>query len=166
MVFIVILSLLSFAGVLFIFYWSFNDRFVRNKSDKILKEIRVEFNKMLVDCDEAVSRNLFVFENKIKELKETIQIAEKRIATLDEKAQADINRIRVLEQLQTNGIEPLPKKKATRKTKAKKTEREVIIEKYLDGDSILSIASDLGKSFSEVEMIISLENKKSDLPGR
>lgn len=168
-----VLSLLSFAGILFLFYWNFSRRTVRKRTEFLLKEVRDQFNEMLSDCDQATERNIFVFKSSLQELKEAISVAEKRIALLDDKIRQD-NRAaqtyadlrdseKVLGSCRRTTENRLPLRPSTgevrpkRKLSEKEERKRQIIEAYSMGRSMVQIASDFSVSIGEVEMMIGIK---------
>lgn len=128
------------------------------ESQAQLEKIQQEVEKMLIELNHAAGRNVDLIEERIRELKETLALVDKRIGLLrreEEKHEMGKNVY--------NKILMSVPAVACEKTKIEETPsiniRDRILNLYHSGFSSTMIANQLGKSVGEVELVISLSEK-------
>ncbi|MDA3939242.1 MAG: hypothetical protein PF693_08035, partial [Spirochaetia bacterium] len=137
-----------------------------NKLQKtnVISELESEVNELVLELNQTADRNINIIEDKIKTLSAILQDADKRIKILGSetgkiKPESIIyNQHGKIRGSQDNPVIPLEKEEAvqTQKQVVEINKKDKIIELHNNGFSCPIIASRVGLTVGEVELIISL----------
>jgi len=146
-----------------------------------LENVQAEVEKMLVDLNHTTSGNIDLIEERIGSLKELLQGVDKRISLLKREAEKTEtgnslyssilkkpmaerpvvdtqDRVEISMPPPVRKPEPLPRRPAPVMERSEIKDR--VIELYNSGFSLAVIANQVGTSVGEVELIVSLTEKK------
>ncbi len=126
--------------------------------DIILKEIRQDVDELVIEINQTTERNISLIEDRIKKINSLLSMADKRLTLLNRetgKRNVEIPRYNII----SKAI--LPDIKQTRDDQ-KVSKKEQVLELFRNGFSSGIIASKVGSSIGEVELIISLASGKEE----
>ncbi|RKX91406.1 MAG: hypothetical protein DRP59_07845 [Spirochaetes bacterium] len=135
-------------------------RQLRKSTDaaSILDEIREDVEGLIVEINQITDRNVSIIEDKIKQLNQLLQGADKRITLL--KREGDNNPIEMprYNDLKKSSIKEIEHVRSEQKI----SKKEQVLGLHRNGFSPGIIASKTGISIGEVELIISLSSGKEN----
>ena len=145
--------------IIFLLYRKMAKEIHNSKStDTVLNEIRNDVNDIILQINQATERNISLIEDRIKKIHDLLPLADKRIAILDREAVKQKEEVPLYTNIRKK---ILPNVKQTRNDQ-KISKKEQVIELYKNGFSSGIIASKVGISIGEVELIISLSSGKEE----
>ncbi len=148
-------------------YLKLNRKIEKNNNPKyLLKEIRDEIDRMLVELNQATVQNIELIEDRIDQLKALIEKADRRIALLKREEEKELKNTRLYAELGKKKI--LQTTREERDIKKQKPEEDVskrVLNMYKSGFAESLIAREVGLTIGEVQLIISL-NKKGFVNGK
>jgi len=153
--------LLIFANIALLvgFFFYFRRRIDRAlATDSIVKAIQDEVNQMIVDFNGTTDRNIALIEERIGRLQGLLSSADKRIAVLKKEGEKTKTSEEVYAQLKPRG--PLPEAPPPQAPVRVKSPREEVLDLHHQGMDAKLIASKLNKTLGEVELIISLGERR------
>ena len=121
--------------------------------EDMIRRVKEELGSIMVELNRTTDQNVSLFEAKIRELRDLVEIAEKRIALLrreerKESASGDV-------------YATLGRRRPEVKREAEKNVQQEVIRLHREGFSSGVIAGHLGTTVGEVELIISVDKRKS-----
>jgi regulator of replication initiation timing len=116
-------------------------------------KVKEELTSIMVELNRTTDQNIGLLEDKIGELKGLVEKAEKRIALLKREAER--------RDASQNVYRQITQSKQPPEEKEKRSVQEEVVRLHREGFSAAVIAGHLGKTIGEVELIISLERRKS-----
>lgn len=159
------LLILVNATLLVAFFVYFRRRIDRAlETGTIVKAIQDEVNQMIVDINGTTDRNIALIEERIERLQGLLAGADKRISVLKRESERGKVAEEVYTQLKPRGPlaeAPVPPA-APKPTEppAAKSPREEVLELHSQGMDSKRIASKVNKTLGEVELIISLGERR------
>ncbi|RKX87036.1 MAG: hypothetical protein DRP57_00040 [Spirochaetes bacterium] len=137
--------------ILFVIYHSLKKRIDNSSSaEHILKSVRDEVDRMLVELNQTTERNIALLENKLNYLNSVMEQADKKIKVLErEKEKQDLSR-KIYSELNRN----------KRTVAEEKDYQEEVINLFNSGVAENVIAKRLNLPIGEVQLIISLNSSK------
>lgn len=159
-------------AVLFGFFFFFRGRIDRAlQSENILHDIRAEVDQMIIELNETTERNIGLVEDQLERLSTRIGEADRRIVVLKKESDRGrppdtvYTRLRPVvavkaEEKDSKQAERRPQR-PVEKPPEKKNIREQVLELYRSGLDAREIASKLGKTLGEVELIITLGTNRA-----
>lgn len=150
MVWLILLNILGF----FILYFLLRHQLQKNIGiEKQLNKIRIFYNELSTDMNDAVMRNTNLLEQRIKEAKKLTRQLSKEIRNTpqQEEEPSSLNQ----SQPQTQPSIPLEQ------TPSFQNLKETILKLHQKGVTPLEIVDILGCQLEEVELVISLEKSKN-----
>ncbi len=154
-----VLLIIANAALLVGFFFYFRRRIDRAlATDSIVKAIRDEVNQMIVDFNGTTDRNIALIEERIGRLQGLLSNADKRITVLKKESEKTKSSEDVYAQLKPRG--PLPEPSIPKDPVRAKSPREEVLDLYHQGMDPKLIASRLNKTLGEVELIISLGERR------
>lgn len=152
--------------ILFLFFVFFRRRIDSAlQSENILRDIRSEVERMIIDLNQTTDRNIGIVEEQLERLSARIAEADRRIGVLKKEAHKERASEAVYTQLRpivppaAKEVKPAEKKPDKRQEgppEEKKTTRERVLELYRSGLEAREIAAQVDKTLGEVELIIAL----------
>lgn len=151
------------------------------KSDSLLSQVREEIQELLVEMNQTTERNLSLTEERIRRLTDLLEKADKTIVLLNRETKKTERVERTYTGIKPKTLVHTPEetreedaRNVTGRTAEKsvsvkaggdekeqqKSSRERVLELNRQGISPGSIASKLGKTIGEVELIISLGDRE------
>lgn len=137
--------------------------FLNHKIDRsfqihqIVAKARKELQGILVELNHATERNVALVEDRIHQLKKSLEAVDKRLAVLhremEKKFPATYNSL-------VQKQEPSMGQQESKEEKQKEFSKVDVLELYNKGISPSLIAARLGTTIGEVELIISLQDRK------
>ncbi len=148
-----------------VIYLKLNRKIERNNNPKyLLREIRDEIDRMIVELNQTTAQNIELIEDRIDLLKRLIEKADKRIALLKHNEEKNLKNTRIYAELGRKKFFDEEIKKG-RKEKAEENVEEKVLNMYKSGFAESLIAKEVGLTIGEVQLIISL-NRKGLLNGK
>jgi tetrahydromethanopterin S-methyltransferase subunit G len=149
------LSLLAIAAV-FLFL---NRKIARKASaEDVLARLRVEVNAMVIELNQTTERNIGLIEDRIRELKKILDAVDRRITVVQRESEKHDK----TSQLYSN----IMKKRIPEAPVVEPAEAQSLHERILDlhrrGFSAESIAGKVGSTVGEVDLVISLQDRKEN----
>jgi len=124
---------------------------------QIVAKARKELSGILVELNHATERNVALVEDRIQQAKKTLEAIDKRLAVLHREMEKKIPpTYHSVLQKQETVIEQVGSKEEKRKESTKGE----VLDLYNKGISPSLIAARLGTTIGEVELIISLQDRK------
>jgi hypothetical protein len=123
---------------------------------RLIDTIHTEVNKILVELNNITERNISLMEERVKELSALLEKADKKILLLQresEKYSMSKNYNDIIKKSQKQG-------KERRKSDEDMNIREKVMKLYHEGFSPAIIANQINLPVGEIELIISLEERK------
>lgn len=130
----------------------------RTDAASVLKQIRDEVDRLIVELNQTTDRNITLIEDKLASLNEQLALADKRIAMLRREA--------VKDQAGTRVYSNLVMKRADEPAAAGEDIHQQVLGLQLSGLTPPMIAKRLGKPLAEVDLIISLSARRKELQER
>lgn len=163
-----LLVILVNLAVLLGFFVYFRRRIDRAlQAENILRDIRGEVDEMIVDLNQTTDRNVGLVEDQLARLSARIAEADRRIVVLKKESgrarttDAVYTHLKpVVQQLAEKPARPV-EKKVERSPEKPKSVREQVLEMYRSGLEAREIATKIGKTLGEVELIISLGTNRA-----
>ena len=150
----VIVSLVLTAITLAIFYIIFKNRLsVSSNQKKTLENIEGEIRSLVIEMNNTTDRNIALIEDRITELKELIEQADKRITLLKKDKVKDLARIKKSEPRVPINTASVVKKLSF---------REQVLDLHNKGFEAKVISRKLEANIGEVELILSLARGKQN----
>jgi hypothetical protein len=152
----VLVSSLLFITVFILIVRIFN-KLKKQQKSKVLLELESEVNDLILEMNQTTDRNINILEEKIRALSKILNDADKRIKILGTetgkiKAETTVySRAGLIDEKKLDSDVPLKKKQAVETNK-----RDRIIELHNNGFTSSVIASRVGLTVGEIELIISL----------
>jgi hypothetical protein len=147
---VIALQVVSF----FVLFLLLRKRIERNLDPKELSgKVKEELTSIMVELNRTTDQNIGLLEDKIGELKSLVEKAEKRIALLKREAEKQNASQDVYRRI-GQGRQP-------EAGKEKPSVQQEVVRLHREGFSPEVIAGHLGKTIGEVELIISVEQRKS-----
>jgi len=154
-----ILLILANIALLVGFFFYFRRRIDRAlETDSIVKAIQDEVNQMIVDFNGTTDRNIALIEERIGRLQGLLANADKRITVLKKESDKTRASDEVYTQLKPRG--PLSEAPPSETPVRAKSPREEVLDLHHQGMDAKRIASKLNKTLGEVELIISLGDRR------
>lgn len=154
-----LLLIVANCAVLVGFYVYFRRRLDRAlQSDEILKAVRDEVSQMIVDMNETADRNIALIEERIARLSSLVGDADRRIVVLQKEVERTKTRESVYSQLKPKPA--VPAAPTMEEPVRAKSPREEVMELFHQGIDPKQIATKLNKTLGEVELIISLGDRR------
>lgn len=124
----------------------------------LLDEIRDDIEALIVEINQITDRNVSIIEDKVKQLNQLLEGADKRITLL--KREGDKNSIEMprYNDLKKSSVKEIEHVRSEQKI----SKKEQILGLHRNGFSSGIIASKTGISIGEVELIISLSSGKEN----
>jgi len=130
----------------------------RTDAASVLKQIRDEVDRLIVELNQTTDRNITLIEDKLASLNEQLALADKRIVMLRREA--------VKDQAGTHVYSNLVIKRADEPAAAGEDIHQQVLGLHLSGLTPPMIAKRLGKPLAEVDLIISLSARRKELQER
>lgn len=137
------------------------------QTENILRDIRSEVDEMIVDLNQTTDRNVGLVEDQLARLAARIAEADRRIVVLKKESE----KTRATDAVYTHLKPPVqqvaeippnpPETKGEKSLEKPKSARERVLEMYRSGLEAREIATKLGKTLGEVELIISLGTNRA-----
>jgi len=134
---------------------------LKRKIDKIantdsqLEEVREEVARVIIELNQTTERNIALIEDRISRLVELLSTADKKIGLLKRESEKHEVSQRVYSELSAKPVVNVPKNSSP-----KKDNQQEILRLYLAGFTPRVIARRMALSLGEVELIISLSERK------
>ncbi|MFQ3620024.1 MAG: hypothetical protein SNJ78_03655 [Spirochaetales bacterium] len=144
----VLLNLLTLIGIFFFLKSKINRAL---QVENIVSKARKELEEILVELNHTTERNIALLEDKMLQVKETLAGVDKRLSVLHREMEKQVPPT-------YNSI--VQQKASVRPQEIKRTLQEEVLDLYNKGISPTLIASHLGTTVGEVELIISLKDRK------
>jgi hypothetical protein len=134
---------------------------LKRKIDKIanvdshLEEVREEVARVIIELNQTTERNIALIEDRISSLVELLSTADKKISLLKRESEKHEVSQRVYSKLSAKPVVNVPKSASP-----KKDNQQEILRLHLAGFTPRIIARRIGLSLGEVELIISLSERK------
>ena len=134
---------------------------LKRKIDKIantdsqLEEVREEVARVIIELNQTTERNIALIEDRISRLVELLSTADKKIGLLKRESEKHEVSQRVYSELSAKPVVKVPKNSSP-----KKDNQQEILRLYLAGFTPRVIARRMALSLGEVELIISLSERK------
>lgn len=120
-----------------------------------LEEIREEVARVIIELNQTTERNIALIEDRISHLVELMSTADKKIGLLKRESEKHEVSQRVYSKLSEKPVVKIPKSAVD-----KKNNQQEILRLHLSGFTPRIIARRMGLSLGEVELIISLSERK------
>jgi len=124
-------------------------------ADSQLEEVREEVARVIIELNQTTERNIALIEDRISRLVELLSTADKKIGLLKRESEKHEVSQRVYSKLSAKPVVNVPKS-----TGPKKDNQQEILRLHLAGFTPRVIARRIGLSMGEVELIISLSERK------
>lgn len=146
---------------LFIMYQYFRRRIEKRlSSEDLLDEMRKEVGGIILELNKTTERNIGLIEERLSVLKEVLETADKRIILIKREAEKHEVSTQVYNKiLQKNRPQP-EEGENSGESGRKALSYEEVMNLYRKGISAGIIAGKLGTTVGEVELIISLQDRK------
>jgi hypothetical protein len=172
------LIILIIVNILLVFlaFFYFRRKFLNLiKNESLLSQVREEIQGLIVELNQTTERNLSLTEERIRRLTDLLEKADKTIVLLDRETKKTERVERTYTDLKPKSLFHAPKQTTKEagsgefdvsdtspdsKAPSKKSSREKVLELTRQGISPDIIASKLGKTIGEVELIISLGDRE------
>jgi len=142
------------AGVLALMFIYFNRKIAKRLAEQALIErVRSEVGDIIVELNRTTERNVGLVEDRIRDLKETLDSADKRLVLIQREAEKREMSTQVYTHLQRRPVPRTEDQSKDRKT----LPAEEILDLHHKGISSELIANKLGTTVGEVELVISLQ---------
>ncbi len=163
----IIISTILFVIIIFLLIVIFR-RINKLQESKVLGELESEVNDLVLELNQTADRNINILEEKIKTLVKILNNADKRIKILgmeSGKSKSETVTYNQLGIIQDNQIlnrkieknQPkIIKEEVVEEKLKEKNKKDIIIELHNNGFTSVVIASRVGLTIGEVELIISL----------
>ena len=164
------------ALLIFLIFFYFRRKFHNLiKNESLLIQVREEIQGLIIELNQTTERNLSLTEERIRRLTDLLEKADKTIVLLDretkktervEKTYTDIkpkspfHAPKAATKEEGNREADVSVSTSGNNTSPKKSSREKVLELTRQGISPNIIASKLGKTIGEVELIISLGERE------
>ncbi|MQY76691.1 MAG: hypothetical protein GH155_03590 [Spirochaeta sp.] len=120
-----------------------------------LEEVREEVARVIIELNQTTERNIALIEDRISCLRELLSTADKKIGLLKRESEKHEVSQRVYSKLSAR-----PVVNAAKEENPKKDNQKEILRLHLSGFTPRIIAKRVGLSLGEVELIISLSERK------
>jgi hypothetical protein len=138
----------------FLLFLLLRKRIERNLDPKELGgKVKEELTSIMVELNRTTDQNIGLLEDKIGELKALVEKAEKRIALLKREAEK--------QDAARDLYRQIGQSKKPERAGEKRSVQQEVVRLHREGFSPEVIAGHLGKTVGEVELIISVEQRKS-----
>ncbi len=145
-------------AILAAFFVYFRRRIVRYlASGDALEEVKREIGRMVVDINETTERNIALIEERIARMNGLLAEADRRIVVLKKESERSLAKDGVYANLRPR---PAPVAKEAEPGVRAKSPREEVLDLHDQGMEPRLIASKLNKTLGEVELIISLGERR------
>lgn len=134
---------------------------LKRKIDKIanadsrLEEIREEVARVIIELNQTTDRNIALIEDRINRLTELLSIADKKMGLLKRESEKHEVSQRVYSKISAKPVVDVPKS-----TGRSEDNHQEILRLYRTGLTPMVIAKRMGLNLGEVELIISLSERK------
>jgi hypothetical protein len=156
----------------FVMYLLLNERIRRSSSPASqIQGLREEVDRLVIELNQTTARNIALIEDKIRELTEALAKADKKIGLFRREIEKHDVGAKVYSRIleantdretpKTESQDAAPRGKAEKPGGALRDIREEVITLHRAGFSAPLISSRLGAPLGEVELVISLENRKA-----
>ena len=129
----------------------------------LIEEIREEVDKIILQLNNTTERNISLLEDKITELSDLLDKADKKIILLQRESEKySVSKgysHLVIQGKQEPKQEEKKVREPVKEIKEEKSTKETVLKLYREGFSASVIASHLNLPVGEVELIISLEKR-------
>ncbi len=141
-------------------YLKLNRKIETTKNPKyVLKEIRDEVDRILVELNQTTAQNIELIEDRIALLKSLIEKADKRIALLKREEEKGIKNTHIYAELGKKRTIGEVREKEKRGQKTETDVSQKVLNMYKSGFAESLIAKEVGLTIGEVQLIISLNRK-------
>ncbi|RKX74427.1 MAG: hypothetical protein DRP87_16890 [Spirochaetes bacterium] len=142
---------------LFIIFLFFKNKIDKNlHSSEMLNKIREEINQIIIELNQTTNRNIALVEERLRKLTETIQKADKCITLLNRERDKYETAGDIYRNIKVK--KTVPERKIDEE--GKKSLNDEVMNLYRKGISAQVIATKLNKTMGEIELIISLNERK------
>jgi len=173
MLFLSIISIINFISMLVLFALYIGRNRNRKDAKRVLKEIRSQVNELVSEFDRVADRNISIIEDRVRQIESLIGDADKRIRLLGEKSNESESHKKVYSDLKKkmplvpNSLDRRAKKSTVidsqpelfvedGKVDVEQSMKSKVVNLFNKGISSKEIASKLGITIGEVELVISL----------
>ena len=122
----------------------------------VLREIRGEVDRMIVELNQTTDRNVSLVEDRIRRISELLEAADKKIGLLRRESEKQEVATRVYSELKR--VSP-GREQADGGGKQPTDARQRVVALHAQGVSPSAIARELGITLAEVELIVSLSSR-------
>lgn len=157
-----IILLLGMNAVFLVFMFFYFDRKIAKKlsSGDLLEKVRKEVGGILLELNRTTDRNIGLIEERLGTLKEFLDSADKRILLIKREAEKHEVSTQVYNRILRKKQPSPPREESRDETQRRVVSYEEVMSLYNKGISSGLIASKLGTTVGEVELIISLQDRK------
>lgn len=146
--------------VLFGMFFYLNGKIERRlQIHQTIAKARKELEGILIELNQATERNIALVEDRILQLKKSLEAVDKRLAVLrretEKKFPGTYNSVLQKQEVSLGKVESKNKNE-----KGKEFSKAEVLDLYNKGISPSLIAARLGTTIGEVELIISLQDRK------
>ena len=136
----------------------------RTDSSSILREIRDEVDRIIVELNQTTDRNITLIEDKLATLAAKLSEADRKIALLHKESERNDLSTQVYSSILQRRAGPVPEESAEKQPEKPpenpQDAHEQAVRLYRSGVSPAAIARQLGRPLAEIELVISLSARR------
>jgi hypothetical protein len=129
-------------------------------STKILNQVNDEINKLIIELNQTTDRNIQLIEERIAFINQLLVKVDKAVSILNKDINKHESSKLTYQNIKPKSVKFKEQTELDFTPKNKKSVKEEALELFHMGISPNMIAKKLGKTLGEIELMISLEEKK------